>query len=348
MLTTALIMAGLALYNVPPQRRPRHFRNRDGFSLDFSDEELRARYRFSRHSIMVISDLVRDDLQRGTRRNHALTVEQQVMVTPKILASGSFLQVVGDTLGLDKGTVSRVVQDTTAALCKRQNEFVKWPRRDAEKNKIKAGNYRIGGFPNVIGAIDGTHIRIQAPTTDEASYVNRKGYHSINVQAVCDADGKFTNINTSWPGNAHDAHIFRTSQVCTHMERTPNWESGILLGDSGYPCRPFIMTPYARPANEDQTRFNRHHARTRCVIERTFGRWKRRFHVLHSEIRMKPEKACIIIMACAILHNIALWMNEPELPEDQEEEMPNVDAVYNGANDGRRIRDHITQMYFTN
>ena len=99
MLTTALIMAGLALYNVPPQRRPRHFRNRDGFSLEFSDEELRARYRFSRQSIMVISDLVRDDLQRGTHRNHALTVEQQVMVTLRFLASGSFLQVVGDTLG---------------------------------------------------------------------------------------------------------------------------------------------------------------------------------------------------------------------------------------------------------
>ena len=99
--------------------------------------------------------------------------------------------------------MSRVVQDTTAALCQIQNEFIKWPRRDAEKNKIKAGNYRIGGFPNVIGAIDGTHIRIQAPTIDEASYVNRKGYHSINVQAVCDADGmfKFTKCNVPYSKN---------------------------------------------------------------------------------------------------------------------------------------------------
>ncbi|CAC5390379.1 HARBI1 [Mytilus coruscus] len=200
----------------------------------------------SRRSILVLSDLVRDDLQRGTHRNHALTVEQQVIVTLRFLARGSFLQVVGDTLGLDKGTVSRVVKDTTAALCMRQNEFIKWPKSDVEKNKIKAGNFRIGEFPNLIGVIDGTHVRIQAPTTDEASYVNRKGYHNINVQAVCDADGKFTNINTSWPGNAHYLHSF-----------------------------------------------------------------------------------------------------VDELPKDQEEEMPNIDAVYNGANDGRRIRDHITQMYFT-
>lgn len=38
-------------------------------------------------------------------------------------------------------------------------------------------------FPGVIGigAIDGTHISIVAPSTDEGIYFNRKGYHSENV-----------------------------------------------------------------------------------------------------------------------------------------------------------------------
>ena len=41
----------------------------------------------------------------------------------------------------------------------------------------------IAGFPRVIGAIDGTHVPIKAPTGDrEPVYCNRKGYHSINAQ----------------------------------------------------------------------------------------------------------------------------------------------------------------------
>ena len=36
--------------------------------------------------------------------------------------------------------------------------------------------------PDVIGCIDGTHVRIQAPAHCEDDYVNRKQFHSLNVQ----------------------------------------------------------------------------------------------------------------------------------------------------------------------
>ena len=83
--------------------------------------------------------------------------------------SGSFLQVIEDTVGVDKLTVSRVVRD----VC------------PADEELVKIGFYEITSFSCVIGCISCTHIQIQAPHLDKHFYVNRKRYHSINVQAVC-------------------------------------------------------------------------------------------------------------------------------------------------------------------
>ena len=39
-----------------------------------------------------------------------------------------------------------------------------------------------GGFPGVVGVIDATHIHIRAPEYEPGAYVNRKKFHSMNVQ----------------------------------------------------------------------------------------------------------------------------------------------------------------------
>ena len=53
-------------------------------------------------------------------------------------------------------------------------------------NEIK-GNFEAEGcpgFPGIIGVIDGTHIRIRAPTRHPAAdaYINRKKFHSLVTQ----------------------------------------------------------------------------------------------------------------------------------------------------------------------
>lgn len=47
--------------------------------------------------------------------------------------------------------------------------------------------YQIAGFPNVLGAVDGTLIPIIAPKDNKPEYVCRKGFHAMNVQVVADA-----------------------------------------------------------------------------------------------------------------------------------------------------------------
>ncbi|XP_039523259.1 putative nuclease HARBI1, partial [Pimephales promelas] len=169
----------------------------------------------------------------------------------------------------------------------------------------------VSGFPNVIGCIDGTHIPIKAPSINEGDYVNRKSVHSINVQVICDATHLITNVEAKWPGSVHDARIFRESSLCNKFEQGHFY--GYLLGDRGYPCLPYMMTPYPDPEPGPQTRFNRSHSRTRAKVEMTIGILKARFQCLRG-LRVTPNRACDITVACVVLHNIATIRGERHPP----------------------------------
>ena len=126
--------------------------------------------------------------------------------------------------------------------------------------------------------------------------------------------GIFTNDVARWPSSAHDSHVFRTSALGRQLEvKDQGLDDGVLLGDSGYACAPYLMTPYPQPKTRAEEKFNRAHKVTRCLIERSFGLLKRRFYVLHSEIRMVPERFCTVVVACFVLHNIVIILREPDV-----------------------------------
>ena len=58
------------------------------------------------------------------------------------------------------------------------------------------------GFPGVLGAIDGYHNLLSAARFCTENYVNRKGWHSVNFQAVCNHDLKFIDCHVRWTGSA--------------------------------------------------------------------------------------------------------------------------------------------------
>ena len=73
-----------------------------------------------------------------------------------LLLHGSFRQVIGDTYGYDKATVSRIVRKVSLALANKHGQWIKFPTTMEDKNTIRAGMYDIAGFLRVIGCIDGT------------------------------------------------------------------------------------------------------------------------------------------------------------------------------------------------
>ena len=154
-----------------------------------------------------------------------------------------------------------------------------------------------------------------------------------------------TNNIARWPGSTHDSRVFNTSSLCRYLEANHHsLNDGILLKESGYACDPYLMTPYPSPSTAAQECYNTAHTKTRVTVEQTFGRWKR-FHVLHSEIRMTPERVWTVIGACDILHNIIVLLNEP-LDGDPLENDPEGIDPYRGPQRGLVMRDQICDTYF--
>ncbi|CAC5414332.1 HARBI1 [Mytilus coruscus] len=166
--------------------------------------------------------------------------------------------------------------------------------------------YDIAGFPNVVGTVDGTHVRIKSPSIAEHIYVSRKKYHSIKVQGICDSNLKFLNIVSQWPGGTHDAFIWSNSNVCEMFENSTISE-GCLLGDSDYPLRPLLMTPVLNPTTRKQQRYNGVQIKTRIVFERSFGVLKARFRCIDTSagsLLYTPIRCCRIVIAVVVLHNM--------------------------------------------
>jgi hypothetical protein len=201
-----------------------------------NDSELIERYRFPRAEILQLVDEFGDMLDFRVPRKGALPSSMMVMIALRFYASGSFQQVVGDIFGVSKMTVHKVIERVSSVLDQAMSHYITFDRQPLA-DKAKAKFYAMAGFPGVIGCIDCTHVKILAPSPpayNEGEFVNRKGYHSINVQLVCDADLKILNAVSKWPGSVHDARILKRSIVFEAFEDNLPPLDGYLLGDSGY------------------------------------------------------------------------------------------------------------------
>lgn len=124
------------------------------------------------------------------------------------MATGNFQITLADCAEMSTASVCRFVKRIATAIASTTPHHIHFPDQQ-ETEAIINDFFRIAQLPGVIGCIDGTHIKIKSPGGEDAErYRCRKGFMSLNVQAVSDAKLKFTNIVCSWPGSTHDARIF--------------------------------------------------------------------------------------------------------------------------------------------
>ena len=243
--------------------------------------------------------------------------------------------------------VSKVLSQFVDAIIKVAPNYTYMPENSEDRESVKSSFFKMAGFPGVLGCIDGTHIPLIAPTEDEYSYVNRRKFHSINVQAVCDANAIFLDVVARFPGQHHDSYILRASHLHDRFEEKEFGDCW-LLGDSGYPLKSWLMTPIGSPNGTLERRYNRSHKKTRCIIERAFGILKSRFRILDhtgGTLCYKPDKVCKIIMTCCVLHNICRRNGTPLIDDAEEPEIISDDTTESATNiSGERQRQRLVAL----
>lgn len=305
-------------------RRARVFRIRKDPFNTFDDNDFKQRYRLSKATVMDLVHNIGNDLKHKTCRNKSLSPLEQILLTLRFYATGAFQQLVGDDLRIHKSTACRVIQRVTHQIASLSRQHIMMPHSADDLAATKTGFYNIANFPRVVGAIDCTHIKIQSPGGERAElYRNRKGYFSLNVQCICDADLKLRHIVARWPGSVHDSTIFNHSPLPAEFEMG-TYGNGFLLGDSGYACKPYLLTPLLTPETRAEVNYNRAQIRTRNTVERFFGVLKRRFPCLQNGLRLKLETIPKVIVACGVLHNICKQQNDEFVDENVDQDMDDV------------------------
>lgn len=292
-----------------------------------------------------------------------MSVEHKVLLTLRYYATGSMMVVCRDFMGIQKSTASRIVRIVSHIIATLRPQFVYFPNNENDIKQIKQDFYNIAKFPMVVGALDSTHIKIKSLRGDNVEvYKNRKNFFSINVQTICNASLKIMDIVARWPGSTQDLTVFNNSTIREKFERS---EMGncVLVADSGYAQKNYVMTFVGNPqtvldpafgiTSQAINTYNDSFIRTRNTIERSYGVWKRRFPVLAKGINVKISSSQSIIVATAVLHNIACNFRErtPRITPEVES-LIQITRFNNSGDNIRRnvdnnLRKHIIR-YFNN
>ncbi|XP_021280328.1 protein ANTAGONIST OF LIKE HETEROCHROMATIN PROTEIN 1 isoform X1 [Herrania umbratica] len=299
-----------------------------GLSIPSNEEEgFKYFFRAARKTFDYICSLVREDLVSRPPsgliniEGRLLSVEKQVAIALRRLASGESQVSVGASFGVGQSTVSQVTWRFIEALEERAKHHLKWPDSN-RMEEIKLQFEVLFGLPNCCGAIDATHIIMTLPAVQTSDdWCDQESNYSMFLQAIVDHEMRFLDIVTGWPGGMSVSRLLKCSgffRLCEAGERLNGsirtLSEGLemrefIVGGVAYPLLPWLITPYETNdlSSSMSTTFNDKHEAARLLAVRAFLQLKGSWRILN-KVMWRPDKRKLpsIILVCCLLHNIII------------------------------------------
>lgn len=172
---------------IQPKRKYTIFKRVNPFA-QYDEQQFKSRYRSTKAQAihLYISLDGAHTLEPMTQReNFDIPGLTKLLMALRFYAVGCYSEPLADMFGVSATTVRNAIAEVSYLIClKLKDEYLKMPQA-AELFREKARFHRIAGFPLVIGAVDGTFIKVKSFGGQYSElYQNRKGYFSINCQIM--------------------------------------------------------------------------------------------------------------------------------------------------------------------
>lgn len=330
---------------------------------------------------LEILDSIRTRITRqDTNMRMAIEPGLKLAVTLRYLATGDSYRSLSYAFRVGISTICRFLVEVCQAITEAYNleAFPDDWTEDFWKGIADKFNTR-WNMPHTMGALDGKHVAIKKPKNTGSVYHNYKGFFSIPMLALVDADYRFLWVELGGVGHMSDAQIYLQSDLSKDLEDgsinrpapcplTDDPEDTIpvpyfIVSDDAFALKDYCLKPYSRNSMQSsEIIFNYRLSRARRVVENAFGLLAQRFRILLRTCELKPDNVREVIQCCVTLHNILLQRLPPPADaadmEDAEKDVtpgswreqiiwtdqPQPQAA-RANNAGKRVRD-ILQDFF--
>ena len=258
----------------------------ENICTNFTETQWMTNFRMKKSTFDYLVEKLKPMLKKKTTHlRKTVAVEKKIAAVLWKLATEGGYRHVGHLFGISDSTLCLSMREVCEAIVEKLlPRYIQFPS-GYRLQEVVDGFDSKWGFPQVIGAIDGSHIPIKRPADFHTDYYNRKCFYSMILQAVVDYRYLFTDIYVGWPGRVHDARVLANSPLyakASNGSPFPNSKKNIngidvpvmLLGDPAYPLKEWLMKGFSdcgRLTNP-QKKYNYRLSRARVVVENAFRR----------------------------------------------------------------------------
>lgn len=239
----------------------------------------------------------------------------------RYLAGGSYHDIRA-TAHISKPSFFRLLWHTIDAITSCPALAVELPEPTAGGLSLLRAGFRgisyCGVMDGCVGALDGYLMRITAPSHAECGNVTAyfSGHYctyGVNIQAMCDADCRFTFFSLAAPGKTNDNVAIKKTSLPAWLESLP--PGYFIAADCAYSLTEHLVTPYSGPQRflERNDNFNFFLSQLRIRIEMAFGLLVTMWRILHTPINVKFSNLRKLVSGIIRLHNYCI-NNREEKP----------------------------------